>query len=395
MSSSTVSRPGPVVLHHHGAGARAVVFVHGFLDDALIWENLIGALSAEGFEFVSLDLAGCGQRAGADGPFDYERFAADVTEVLDLLGKPCVLVGHSMGGPVAELVAAARPEQCLGVVLVTPIPLAGAGLPGPAVEPFRALAEQGPEANRAVRRQLAPAFPDPELDRICVVDEGVRAEVVRALVTCWNDGHDLPGEPFAGPVLVVRGARDGFVTDELAAAAAARYPQARSAVLGNAGHWPHVEDPGAVAARLDSFLATLQPVPAAGWTQAFADKSAESFAQAFAEGVVLEASVLARPVRGRDAVKKVMGTASGIYESLEFTEQSHEDNRSYLEWRAVAFGGTEFAGVTVLTRDDGGEIVHAAIHHRPLGAALRFSLELRDRLTGEIPSDHFYDRTTP
>jgi len=46
-------------------------------------------------------------------------------------------------------------------------------------------------------------------------------------------------------------------------------------------------------------------------------------------------------------------------------------------------------GVTVLTKDADGRIVRAAIHHRPLGAALRFSAELGERLT-EI-ADHFYD----
>jgi hypothetical protein len=46
--------------------------------------------------------------------------------------------------------------------------------------------------------------------------------------------------------------------------------------------------------------------------------------------------------------------------------------------------------VTVLTKDDSGRVVHAAIHHRPLGAALRFSAELRKRLTGVVDPGYFY-----
>ena len=42
-----------------------------------------------------------------------------------------------------------------------------------------------------------------------------------------------------------------------------------------------------------------------------------------------------------------------------------------------------------MTKNADGRIVRAAIHHRPLGAALRFSAELGERLT-EI-ADHFYD----
>jgi hypothetical protein len=48
--------------------------------------------------------------------------------------------------------------------------------------------------------------------------------------------------------------------------------------------------------------------------------------------------------------------------------------------------------VTILTKDDSGQVVHAAIHHRPLGAALRFSVELRKRLTGVVDPRYFYER---
>jgi hypothetical protein len=47
--------------------------------------------------------------------------------------------------------------------------------------------------------------------------------------------------------------------------------------------------------------------------------------------------------------------------------------------------------VTVLTKDEQARIVRVAIHHRPLGAALRFSAELGRRLAGRIDAAHFYD----
>jgi hypothetical protein len=89
---------------------------------------------------------------------------------------------------------------------------------------------------------------------------------------------------------------------------------------------------------------------------------------------------------------RVMGTASGIYESLQFTHEASSGPRTYLEWEAIAFGGLDLRGVTILTKDDSGQVVHAAIHHRPLGAALRFSVELRKRLTGVVDPRYFYER---
>jgi hypothetical protein len=53
----------------------------------------------------------------------------------------------------------------------------------------------------------------------------------------------------------------------------------------------------------------------------------------------------------------------------------------------------EIKGVTVLERDARGKVIAAAIHHRPMGALLRFSAEMRDRLAGRIPADHFIQET--
>jgi hypothetical protein len=131
-------------------------------------------------------------------------------------------------------------------------------------------------------------------------------------------------------------------------------------------------------------------VPLQGWTNAFAAKSSAAFSDAFADDVVLEASVLIRPIEGRDLVKNVMGTASAIYESLTFTRDSVNGSRTYLEWEATAFGGLHLEGVTILTKDKNGQIVRAAIHHRPLDAVKRFSTELRERLRGVVDAEHFH-----
>lgn len=113
--------------------------------------------------------------------------------------------------------------------------------------------------------------------------------------------------------------------------------------------------------------------------------------EVLADDVVLEASVLRRPIEGRDHAILVMETATETYESLVFTHEASDGRHSYLEWEATAFGGMALDGVTSLTRDDDGRIVRAAIHCRPLGAALRFSEELRERLEGLLDNTYFYN----
>ena len=127
-----------------------------------------------------------------------------------------------------------------------------------------------------------------------------------------------------------------------------------------------------------------------GWTRAFEQKTASAFADAFAPDIVLEATTLAQPVVGAENVKTVMSEASRIYEALAFTQQASDGPRTYLEWEAQAFGGEKLSGITILTKDDAGRIVRAAIHPRPLGGALKFSAELGRRLQGRIDASHFF-----
>jgi hypothetical protein len=157
-----------------------------------------------------------------------------------------------------------------------------------------------------------------------------------------------------------------------------------------AGHWPHVEQPADVGAQLDDFLTNAIAPRSQAWREAFARRSEEDFVEALADDVVLEASVLYRPIEGRDRVKHAMGIASRIYDSLVFTHEASSGARTYVEWEATAFGGMTMSGVTILTKDESGRIVNARIHHRPLGAALRFSAEMRKRVPGAIDPSHFY-----
>ena len=139
----------------------------------------------------------------------------------------------------------------------------------------------------------------------------------------------------------------------------------------------------------DSENAMTHAPTTGGWRRSFADQSQSQFAEQFDDDIVLEATTLAKPVGGKPSVAAVLATASSIYESLEFTAEAQSASTTYLQWRAAAFGGMQMEGVTVLERDVSGKIVATAIHHRPLGPALRFAAEIRDRLAGVIPADSF------
>jgi pimeloyl-ACP methyl ester carboxylesterase len=383
------------------ASRPIVVFVHGFLDAAKVWETVQARLGAAGISTRALDLPGMGGTPSDSASISLDSYADAVGSVVKTLGAPVTLVGHSMGAQVAELVALRYADLVEGIVLVTPVPLAGVRAPAEIVTPFKAVAGDF-AAQRELRCSLSYDMQPADLDRLAQFGVGVAPDVVSKLVDVWNSGHP-DGETasrYTGRVLLIRGASDPFADAKMIGRVARRFPRADLATVERAGHWAHVEQPDAVTNLILEDLETLQRQPNGGtmikedsnahdWTDAFAQRTAEGFADAFAENVVLEATTLVNPVQGRENVKQVMSAASKIYKSLEFTKAVSAGDKQFLEWVAEAHAGVKFRGVTVLTRDATGSIVHAAIHHRPMRAAMFFSELLGKNLRGVIGPEHF------
>jgi hypothetical protein len=124
------------------------------------------------------------------------------------------------------------------------------------------------------------------------------------------------------------------------------------------------------------------------YAQAVRDDTGVSFAAITEPDITLSGSIFARPIAGRAQVLLTLRTASGIYDKLTFTTAAEAPGRAYLEWTARGLG-LDIDGVTVLTAGPAGTFTSIALHHRPLGAVLAFSREMRTRLSGQIDPAHF------
>jgi pimeloyl-ACP methyl ester carboxylesterase len=252
-------RKTPPPFTQTGGGANTLVFIHGFLDDSSFWQPTIQALETRNLSAVTIDLPGMGKAADDPGPFSLDRLAQAVASVVDAVGCSTVLVGHSMGAQVAELVARLRPRQITGLVLLTPVPLGGLAVPEGAATALRK-SGGNPEAQRELRIKFSSHLTAADLDHAVEVGAKVRPETGAALFEAWSGGHDSGLVPSVAnvPVLIIGGADDPFVTCELLTTTIfPRFSRARSASISSAGHWPHLEQPVAVAKAIDSFLAQI------------------------------------------------------------------------------------------------------------------------------------------
>jgi pimeloyl-ACP methyl ester carboxylesterase len=379
-----------------------VVLIHGYLDDATVWGEVAEALAGEGIRAIAPVIA------RDTGELTLDTFADRVTEVTttalsteDVEGV--VLVGHSMGAQVAELAARKIGDAVRALVLLTPVPLEGLALPDEVAGPLRGCAGSA-EIQRALRSQLSAALDDDAVDRLVRTGVAVPKVRVEGWFDAWTAGDPLAAQqaPPTVPTMVLSGGEDPFVNKDILGLVGARFSNAIQHSIPGAGHWPHVEAPGAVAAELASFVRAVAAAEAQGadgavteegWTGAFAAQQRDAFAATFAPDVSLHASALRRPVTGRDDVAYLMGEASQLYEQLEFVHEAQGGRLTFLEWRARTHSGVSLEGVTVLERDDAELISRVAIHHRPLDGVLAFSAELRDRTVDRLGDGYLWSGT--
>lgn len=124
MTAETRVMNGLSVDHSAGNG-RPLLMIHGASGGSWSWENWMPRFAGAGFDCYALNLRGHppSPPSPALGAVSLRDYADDVEGVMDALGEPPVLMGHSMGGAIAQMVAAERSVP--GLILVGSAPLAG------------------------------------------------------------------------------------------------------------------------------------------------------------------------------------------------------------------------------------------------------------------------------
>jgi pimeloyl-ACP methyl ester carboxylesterase len=262
MSLITIDTNGATIqVTDEGAGEPALVFLHYWGGSSRTWHAVIERLAGQA-HCIALDQRGWGKSIATDGRYDLAAMADDVEVVTQRLSlNRFILVGHSMGGKVAQIVAGRRPTGLMGLVLVAPAP--------PTPMPVRAEQRAAMLASYGTREGvlqalsvLASATSPDDLreqvieDTLAGAPDAKRAWTDRGMIEDISAG--LAG--VTTPTIVVVGDRDQVEHEEALRAAFARFlPQATFRVLEGVGHLSPLQAPDAIA---DACLAVLKSVGA-------------------------------------------------------------------------------------------------------------------------------------
>jgi len=253
---------GRIHVVEHGQGPP-LVLVHGVMLGVAVWAPQLHQL-AHHHRVIVVGQRGHGQSMAGEDGYSMDRLAKDLLAVLDQLDvRGAVLVGHSMGGMVAQLAAvdhwAALAARVSGLALVATT--CGPLVPGPGGAAMAVALTGG--ARRALRRNerrgsgvlpqddlrawatrmcfgLHPSPADIELTRsmIAAMSPSAMADLLEPLLAFDVRGRigaiDLPTE-------VVAGARDVLTPPRMAEAIAARIPGADLTVFPGCGHMVMLE----------------------------------------------------------------------------------------------------------------------------------------------------------
>jgi 3-oxoadipate enol-lactonase len=238
-----------------------VVFIHGIGGGARLWAPQVASFAAAGFDPVAIDLPGYGDRPKVDR-MDFEGLAADVEATIERLGLAHpVLVGHSMGGMVAQTALRRRPDGYAAAVLVCTSPAFG-NASGDFQRTFVAerLAplDAGKTMAEVARAVVGAMGPDPDPGGRALAIEAIAATMestYRAAVHClvgFDERANLGAIRI--PILCLAGEHDRMAPPSGMERMAGKIAGAGYIQLSGVGHFPNLEAPAAFDAAVIEFL---------------------------------------------------------------------------------------------------------------------------------------------
>lgn len=243
-----------------------LLLIAGFICDHLYWSQFMPSLTKQ-YQVIRLDNRGIGRSSAPDSPYTIQQMAKDAAALLDHIGIDKVhIVGHSMGGQIAQELVLAHPEKVQSLILLSTL-AKGDALFNSVVENWGNLLDK--VDLKLFEQLILPWIFTPEFYSIPGMVEQLIEWAInypfpptvhglyhqsQAIIN--SDTSDRLSEIHC-PTLVLVGRQDILTPIKFSQQLAQSIPNAELIVLDRGGHGFLIESPNAVATIMLNFIGNL------------------------------------------------------------------------------------------------------------------------------------------
>lgn len=240
-------------VRYDGPAGTPLLIAHGLFGSARNW-GVLAKRFAQARPVIVVDMRNHGASPWYD-THSYFDLAGDLAEVMD---QPMDVLGHSMGGKAAMVLALQHPEVIHKLIVADIAPVTYTHSQSGPIAAMRKVDLAGLTSRSEAKAQLGdldPGVPDFLLQSLDMKEKRWRLnlDVLEAEMDRIIGFPEVSGT-FDGPVLFLSGGNSDYVQRDARPAIKALFPAAKFAKIPGAGHWLHAEKPRGFAAALTAFL---------------------------------------------------------------------------------------------------------------------------------------------
>ncbi len=230
-----------------GTGPQKILFLHGWLSDFTIYDEIIPFFDEDKYTMVFADYRGYGLSKHMTGDYSIEEIAKDVIDLAQELGWDRFhIIGHSMAGMVLQKVACTNENLIISAIAVTPVPASGLPLDADTAAFFSKSADDD-----GVLADLFDALTGKEYSKTFITQMTKRArpalssQAMLGYFNAWTStDFSKDVATINTKILVIAGENDGAVgPDFLSETYLKQLNNVEMKTIAGAGHYPMQETP--------------------------------------------------------------------------------------------------------------------------------------------------------
>ena len=240
---------------YDGPDTTPLLIAHGLFGSARNWGVIAKRLSAVR-PVVTVDM----RNHGSSPWYDTHSYADLANDLADVIDRPMDVLGHSMGGKAAMVLALQNPDKVKRLIVADIAPVAYTHSQMDPIDAMRRVDLSSITSRAEAKAQLGdlePGVPDFLLQSLDLKSKKWRLnlDVLTAEMDKIIGFPDITGQ-FDNPTLFLSGANSDYVKRADRDQIKTLFPAAKFAKIPGAGHWLHAEKPREFEAAVAAFLAT-------------------------------------------------------------------------------------------------------------------------------------------